>query len=500
MEVKQESAKKIGLISSISILIGSMIGVGIFFKNKNVFEINNDNSIAILIAWIISGLISLCAAFSFAEIGSAKQSHSGIGGWYEELIGPKSGRFVKIIQPFFYYGLYSFSIAMFCGEAIFNMWGGAGDVNFGLIMFIGLIVFILLLSLNYWSLNASSKFQVVATALKFIPLGIVVLGGIIYGSLHGQYSFFNTISTNNGPSKMSFVAILTSIPSILFAFDSFVCVGNFSMDVKNPEKTVPLTVVIGMIIVTTFYLLVTIAQMMVGQGDVYEMIKVIGSSNQALLTSLHIITSIFIFISILGVVNAMSLVLIRSSDSIVEENLVVFANNINSLKNKLLDPNKELGAGFLLSIIFLLFWFILLVIPSSIMNSDAIVDIASNFPTTFFFSIYATIILAGLINRKTKKVAVIKIKGFIPMGIIAVIGCYFVSAFNIFYAFLIDPLMHPHQLNQWGLFCQNGLTPDWVITTAMLIYVALSSIYYGCCVYYERYANKKKIEDNTKTK
>ncbi len=493
MTVKQETVKKIGLISSISILIGSMIGVGIFFKNKNVFEINNDNSIAILIAWIVSGLISLCAAFSFAEIGSAKQSHSGIGGWYDVLIGPKSGKLIKIIQPFFYYTLYAFSIAMFCGEAVFNMWGGAKNVNFGLIMFVGLIIFIALIALNYWSLNVSTKFQVVATCLKFVPLTIVVLGGIISGTIHNEDSFFNTITTTKKPSQMSFVSILTSIPSILFAFDSFVCVGNFSMDLENPKKNVPLTVVIGMIIVTTFYLLVTIAQMMVGNGDVYGMIENMGKSNKSLSGTLHIITSVFIFVSILGVVNAMSLVLIRSTDSIVEEHLVIFSEEINHLKNKWLGNKRELGSGFLLTIIFVLFWFVLLVIPSTIINSDAIVDIVSNFPTTFFFAVYATIILAGLINRKTKKVEVIKIKGFIPMAVIAVIGCYFVSGFNIFYAFLIHPLINPHELTLWGLFCQNGKTPNWVITVLMLIYVTLGLVYYGCCLVYEKHLAKQNL-------
>ena len=213
-EVSTHTAKKIGLFSSICLLIGSMVGVGIFFKNGNVFQANAGNAIGVIIAWVIASVISICCAFCFAEVGSSKQSHSGLGGWFEAIIGPKTGRFVKIIQPIFYFGIICFCIAIFTGEAVFNMWGGANDVHFSVIMIVGLLLVYAFLLFNYFAFNKSAKCQTVFTSLKFIPLTMVVLAGVIYSGINGTTGLFEKLSD---PSQhpMTFVGILTSIPSIL---------------------------------------------------------------------------------------------------------------------------------------------------------------------------------------------------------------------------------------------------------------------------------------------
>lgn len=475
-------AKKIGLISAISMLIGSTIGVGIFFKNINVFPINNYNAIAILIAWIISGIISISTAFSFAEVGSCKQSHSGLGGWYEELVSYKSGKFIKIIQPLFYFMFICFAISIFAAESIFNIFNASSEINFGVIMLVGFVLFVLFLLLNYFSLNASTKFQLVASGLKFIPLLMVIFGGIIYGAMHPELSLFNhsftTVSSNvenqtTTSSTINFVGIIISIPSILFAFDSFVGVGNLSLDMKNPRRNVPLAIIVGMVIVTLFYILLTVAQILVGDANVYEVFKLILSNNPNALKAVHILLSVFIFISIIGVLNSFCVIVIRSCQSIIEENLVIGKNLICNIADKLFYKKNELYQGTCLSLIYYIFIFIIFLVPSAIVNTDAFIDGISNFPTTIFFSLYATIILATLINRKTKKVNVKKVFGFIPMAIIAIIGCYFVSGFQIFYTFLIQTIINPNEQLKWGLFSDNDfVTKQWVGTLFMLLYLS----------------------------
>ena len=64
MSVKK--ARKIGFFSALAILIGSVIGIGIFLKNGSVFAANYQNGYGILISWIIAAVVSVCTAFSFA--------------------------------------------------------------------------------------------------------------------------------------------------------------------------------------------------------------------------------------------------------------------------------------------------------------------------------------------------------------------------------------------------------------------------------------------------
>ena len=477
--IQRTTAKKIGLVSAISMLIGSTIGVGIFFKNGNVFVANDYNSIAIIIAWLISGIISICCAFSFAEVGTSKQSHSGLGGWYEAIIGKRSGKFIKIIQPFFYFIIIAFSISIFAGEAIFNIFDASDKVNFGLIMLVGFCFFIAFLFFNFFAMNASAKFQIVATSLKFIPLLMVIFAGIIYGSMNPNTNLFNNISTSN-ESNISFIGIVVSIPSILFAFDSFIGVGNLSLDMKKPKRNVPLSIVIGMVTVTVFYLLISIAQIMVGQGNVYSMFKFILQSNSTASNVVNIILSIFILVSIIGVLNAFSLVSIKSCQSLADENLIIGSSLFKNCSNMLFGTRKQdVGPGLLISITYYICLFILLLIPSAILNSDILIDGISNFPTTIFFGFYGTIILATLINRFTKKINLTKIRFFIPMAIIAIIGCYFVVGFQVFYTFLIQTILDFNKILPWGLFSSNGvLAYAWIGTLLMFLYLFSMILYY----------------------
>ncbi len=478
-QVSEHTAKKIGLFTAINLLIGSMVGVGIFFKNGNVFSANGYNAIGVLIAWILASVISICTAFCFAEVGSSKQSHSGLGGWFEVIVGPNVGKFIKIIQPIFYFGIVCFSISMFTGEAIFNMWNGASTTHFGIIMLVGIIIFLLFIIFNYLAFNASAKFQTVATMLKFVPLIMVIFAGVIYSGTNQTSGLFERLSDpTNHP--VTFIGILTSIPSILFAFDSFIGVGNLSLDMKNPKKNVPLTIIIGMVIASVFYMLVTISQILVASGSVYDVFNTVLASNPTGKHALNIITSIFIFISIIGVLNAFSIVMLRSCQALVDDNLLMCPRLIKRINHKLLGDRYPLSDGFIISIGAILFIFIFLLIPSVVLNTDAFVDGISNLPTTFFFGFYGWIILGTLINRKTNKVNVEKVKGFIPMSIIAIFGCFFVTGFQVCYTFVGQTIMNPNEILHWGLFSNGGnfTVRSWMGTVVMFVYVFSVMIYY----------------------
>ncbi len=494
-EISTHTSKKIGLFTSISLLIGSMVGVGIFFKNGNVFSANAYNAIGVIIAWIIASVISICSAFCFAEVGSSKQSHSGLGGWFEAIFGPKLGTFIKIIQPIFYFGIISFSISIFTSEAIFNMWSGAEDVHFAVIMIVGLLIFAMFLIFNYVAFNAGAKFQTIATVLKFIPLTMVVLAGVIYSGINHSSGLFERLS-HPDQNPTSFIGILSSIPAILFAFDSFVSVGNLSLDMKNPKKNVPLSIIIGMLIVTVFYILVTISQILVASGNVYEVFDTILASNASASKALNIIVSIFIFVSVVGVLNAFSVVMLRSCQALADDNLLISPELIRNLNHKFLSNKYPLSDGFIISFIVTFCIWLVLFIPSAIIDSDAFVDGVSNFPTTIFFGFYGLIILGTLINRKTNKVKVEKVKGFVPMAVIAIIGCFFVSGFQIFYTFFAQTIINPNEVLHWGLFSNAGnfVVKSWMGTVVMFLYLFSVIIYYVVTI---KTINKKQNKSHT---
>lgn len=474
--VKQRTARKIGLFSAISLLIGSIIGIGIFFKNGNIFTTNDNNAIGILVAWILSGIISLCAAFSFAEVGSSINSNAGVGGWCGRLISKGFGRFVKIVQPTFYFTALSFSISIFASEAIFNIFNISNQVHFSVILIVGLILFTFFLFFNFISLRVSAKFQSIFTLLKFVPLLMVIISGVVYGINNPDGSLLSPTEIEKSATSFNFGSVLICIPSILFAFDPFFGVGNLSKDMTNPKRNVPLTIIISMIIVTIFYILVTVGQIMVGSGVVYDMFDIIFGENQ----TIKVIISVFIFIAIIGVLNSFCALIIRSYQSILDERLVAHVFKIQTIANSILPNYKNsYKAATLITFISYLAIFTILFIPSTILNTDAFVDGLSNFPVIFFFGVYGTVILGGIINRYTKKVQVLNIKGFLFFAPIAVIGCFLVSFSQFFYTFTVLSFMNPEGTLAWGLFSVNGfVTYNWMGSIFLFSYLFAMLSYY----------------------
>lgn len=466
MSVNVKTAKKIGLFAAISVLIGSIIGIGIFFKNMTVFGNNNNNGIGVLISWILASVIALTTAFSFAEIGFNHRDGAGLAGCTERMYGHKFGRFIAFNNGFFYFAILNLSIAIFSAEAIVNIFSTNQSIgiHMGWVMLIALALLIIFIVFNYISLKWSGRFQIFTTVLKFIPLLMVGLAGIIYGAMHPSMSLFS----NGKVGGISVNGILSSIPSILFAYDSFLGVASLQGEMDNPQKKVPLTIIIGMGICIAFYLLVTVGQIMVSQGSAYGVFQVIFEHNHTASHALTIVISVFILVCVLGVLNALILVALRTYQFSIQYRIFYGFWWFNKYSN------KDLKVGMFAAFIIYGFWWVVLLIPSTILNTDAFVDGFSNFPTLFMFAIYGTVILKGWINRFTKKIHVTKMPGFIVIAPIAVLGCYLAFGYQFFYFFSIHAFIHPQEIIHWGLFVtQHFTTKAYMASICFFVMIAV---------------------------
>ncbi|GAA5414691.1 APC family permease [Ureaplasma ceti] len=446
--VSMKTAKKIGLFAAISVLIGSIIGIGIFFKNGTVFANNDNNGIGVLISWILASVIALTTAFSFAEIGFNHRDGAGLAGCVGRMYGHKFERFISFNNSFFYFAILNLSIAIFSAEAIVNIFDNSGSIkmHMGWVMLIALALIVIFVLFNYLSLKWSNRFQMATTILKFIPLIMVAVAGIAYGAMHPTASLF----TNGKAGPLSVNGILSSIPAILFAYDSFLGVASLQGEMENPKKKVPLTIILGMGICIAFYLLVTVGQIMVSQGSAYAVFEKVLEHNQKAAYALRVIISVFILICVLGVLNSLVLVGLRTYQYSIQYRIFYGYWWFNRFSN------KNMKAGMLIALLIYGFWWTVFLIPSAILNTDAFVDGFSNFPTLFMFAIYGTVILKGWINRFSKKVHVTKMPGFIWIAPIAVLGCYLAFGYQFFYFFSIKAFIDPMAIVNWGLFSQGG--------------------------------------------
>lgn len=452
MSVKK--ARKIGFFSALAILIGSVIGIGIFLKNGSVFLANDQNGYGVLISWIIAAVVSVCTAFSFAEVSSSEHSKAGLAGWAGKLIGRRAGYFIKVNMPFFYFSILMVTIFIFTGEALFSIFDTNNKVPFYWIVISSIVLFAGLVILNTFAFHASKQMQMVITIVKFIPIILVIVLGFAFFNQVANGNRFEVILTpgENGELKPSPLGqinpagILSALPAILFAFDSFLGVGNLSKEMKKPEM-VSKVIVVGMIFCSIIYIIITVVQILVGEGIVSSVFDAIFKHNETAKSAFNYIVKISMFIAIFGVANSITMTSIRSFDYLIYERIVYKADALYAMANK-----KELIPGAILFSISCIPWFIINMIFAIVFKHDAFTDGMSNFPTLFFFAVYGVVILFGIINRFTKKIEVRKVRGFMPIAIFACIGILVIFGYQFFYDFMYNAFSNPNDTLSWGVF------------------------------------------------
>ncbi|CAM9108641.1 APC family permease [Mycoplasma todarodis] len=441
MSIKQ--GKKLGFFTSLTMLIGTVVGIGIFFKNHSVKAATHGDGVSWLLAWIIGGIIAAATAISFSEIGTMKlkTKTTGLPGWSEKLFGKKFGKFTEFNFSFFYWGSLISVLGFFGSEMLIAMFGQMGVVNsipiYGHVL-IGLSFTITFLSINFISIKASGIFQQIATILKFIPLVFAFIVGIVLpmtNNIGGENMFH--------ANRFTFQGLIVALPSVLFAYDAFMSVTTLTNKVEDGERKVPTIVLVGMILVIILYTLISISSIIHNSGSIQELIQNVLPKSS--IKPIGVIIFGFIVISTWGVVNGVSAAMV----SVFEENTV---NDTFFGMSKLKEsrvPNKFIPVIFIALTIS--FWTMVIGIPSIVINKDYLFNGFSNFPTLFFFIIYGMIILKYTIKRKefnTKKIN--KYVYFIAAWI-AIIGISIVVGYLLVEHFIINTIMHPKEFSSWAI-------------------------------------------------
>ncbi len=461
IKVKAETANKIGLFGAISVIFGSMVGVGIFLKNKGVFSNNNGHPIGVILSWVLVFIIALCTAFSYGEISRAKVPHnSGLGGWSSRYIGNRFGRFIKIMYPLIYYSIYVFVMSMFFAESIFNInpdyaTSSINGINFWMIILIGFGLSILIISSIVISESLVTKSLGLISLIKFLPITLVIVCGVVCGIINPENNLFVSEHVDKYTKDFDLFGIFNSLPAIMFAFDSFLIVGNISDKLENAEKNLPLSIILSMVISGSLYFFVTIGQLFSGCGTPYELFNVLLKGNEGAIKICTILMSIFMAIALLGCTLSLTMAGVKSFAYAIDEETLFASKWFKKISNK---TTKSFGAAIYLFII-LIMYFLLVSIPSGILQTDKLYDGISNAIVVFAFILYGIVALSSVVNYELNKVPTSEVnhqKGQIPTSIIGFLGCILVPLWSLGYTFGYDAIKNSGgEFKIWGLFYDN---------------------------------------------
>jgi APA family basic amino acid/polyamine antiporter len=256
----------LSLLDSVLLLAGGIIGSSIFLTAKDIAGPLPHPALFLLV-WVMGALISMCAAFAFAELGS--------------MFPDSGGQYIYLREAFgdliaFLYGWMLFAVAnggtiaalsvasAAYLSAIFPVISqehvvlAAAGITLTRTHVVGLISIVVVTWINVVGLRKGAVLQNVATWAKFVAMGAFVILGFAVGK--GSWGNFTRHGGSGtgiamGMSTSQLVSALgIGLIAVFWAYDGWVYITWVAGEVKDPRRNVPRAMVLGIIVVAIVYI------------------------------------------------------------------------------------------------------------------------------------------------------------------------------------------------------------------------------------------------------
>ena len=317
--MENELKERYGLATAISMVIGIVIGSGVFFKAQNVLSLTNGNMPLGILAWIIGGLIMIICAYCFSILGAKYNKVNGIVDYAEATCGGKyayrTGWFITTIYTPCMTSVLAWVSARYT-LAIF----GDFDIQSGRCMTLAALYLIISYAVNSLAPKFAGKVQVSTTAIKLIPLILMAIVGTFYGVSvipEGEIMpqlILNFATINN--SGMS--SLLGAVVATAFAYEGWILDTTINQELKDAKKNLPKALVSGTLIVIIIYIIYYIGiaggasvDVLIKDGATVAFKNIFGNVGGTILNT-------FVAISCLGTLNGLMLSCIRNMYSLAK--------------------------------------------------------------------------------------------------------------------------------------------------------------------------------------
>ncbi len=306
--------KRYGLFTAICMVVGIVIGSGVFFKAQDILKYTNGNMLLGILAWIIGGVVMIICAFTFANFATQYLKVNGVVDYAEAIVGKKYAYMTGWFLSTIYFPAMTSVLAWVSARYTLVLFDASADITSGLCMALGAFYLCLAYAINILSPKIAGKFQVSATIIKLIPLAIIVVVGTIVGLINGNTieAFTQTAESTGG----DFGSVFAGIAAAAFAYEGWIIATSINAELKNAKRNLPIALVIGTIIIMVVYITYFIG--LTGGASV-DVLRAEGSTTAFKNLFGQVggtILNVFIVISCLGTLNGLMLACTRSFYSV----------------------------------------------------------------------------------------------------------------------------------------------------------------------------------------
>ena len=311
--------RKYGLFTAICMVVGIVIGSGVFFKAQTILQKTGGDMPLGVLAWIIGGIIMLVCLLTFSFMGQKYERVNGLVDYAEATVGPRYGYMMGWFSATIYFPAMTSVLAwvtarytlVFITSAFPNFPMTIPADQGGCIigpecMVLTLFIMCFSYGINALSPKLAGKLQTSTTVIKLIPLGLMMVAGLIVGLISGQMqeNFANAAAVQSANATNPLFA---AVCSTAFAYEGWIIATSINAEIKDSKKNLPKALILGGIIIAAVYIFYYIGvaggasnQQLIEEGATVAFTNIFGGV-------LGNVLNLFIAISCFGTTNGLML-------------------------------------------------------------------------------------------------------------------------------------------------------------------------------------------------
>jgi basic amino acid/polyamine antiporter, APA family len=251
---QHQLVRSLGLLDIIMVGIAAMIAGAIFILIGPAINLAGG---AVLIAFIINGVITLFTAMAYAELGSAMPEAGGGYLWVREGL-PRPNAFISGWMAWFAHSiagsLYAVGFASFLGSLLESLGLGVTEPLFGIVPIDKIMAVACVSAFTYINIKGTSETSKTGNIVTFIQLGTI--GALIIAGFWSMYLHPNWTSNFTDFMPHGIAGIVAAMGLTFIAFEGYEVIVQTGEEVKNPKKNIPRAIFISLGLVVSLYCLV----------------------------------------------------------------------------------------------------------------------------------------------------------------------------------------------------------------------------------------------------
>ena len=353
--MEQKLTKKYGLFTAMAMVVGIVVGSGVFFKAEKILTATGGNLPLGILAWLIGGAIMIVCAYNFAVMATKYEYVNGIVDYAEVTMGKSYGYYVGWFLAMVYYPTLTSVLAWISARYTCVLLGF--DITSGECLAIAAFFLCASYAVNALSPVLAGKFQVATTIIKLIPLFLMGIVGTIAGLANGMTVQNFTTVVEEVPAGN---ALLTAVVATSFAYEGWIIATSINAELKDAKKNLPRALVGGTAIIVLVYIVYYVGL----AGAVTNAILMESGEAGAKLAFTEIFSTVggtalmvFVVISCLGTLNGLMLGCTRGLYAIAVRNRGPKPETFSQVDRQTNMPHNSAVFGMLLCGFWLMYFF-----------------------------------------------------------------------------------------------------------------------------------------------